>query len=149
MAAFGALVLSAVLTACGDKPSTMDDLTSTVVTFPNGTKIIAQSMREEIDMVRGMMFRDHLAPDHGMLFFHAKVGKHEYWTYQNLIPLDFIWISHDHQIVEMALDIPPCLSKVAHECPNYGGHVDSNFVLEVNAGVAARNGLKVGDHLDF
>lgn len=140
---------AAILSACGEKPSTMEDLTSTLVTFPNGTKIVAQSMREPIDMTRGMMFRDSLASDHGMLFFHGRMGKYTYWTYQTRIPLDFIWIDKDYKIVEMAVDIPPCPSKVAHECPNYGGHEDASYVLEVNAGIAAKNGLKVGDRLDF
>ena len=146
---FIAAMAAAILSACGDKPSTMEDLTSTIVTFPNGTKITAQSMREQIDMTRGMMFRDSLAADHGMLFFHGKMGKYTYWTYQTRIPLDFIWIDHDHKIVEMALDKPPCPSKAAHECPNYGGHEDANYVLEVNAGIAAKNNLKLGDRLDF
>lgn len=146
---FIAAMAAAILSACGDKPSTMEDLTSTMVTFPNGTKITAQSMREQIDMTRGMMFRDSLAADHGMLFFHGKMGKYTYWTYQNRIPLDFIWIDHDHKIVEMALDKAPCPSKLAHECPNYGGHEDASYVLEVNAGIAAKNNLKLGDRLDF
>lgn len=144
-----AVAAAALLTACGDKPSTMDDLTSTPVTFPDGTKITAQTMREPIDMERGMMFRDSLAANRGMLFFHGKMGKYTYWTYQNRIPLDFIWIDKDHHIVEMQQNIPPCPSKVAHECPNYGGHVDASYVLEVNAGIAAKNNLKLGDYLDF
>jgi uncharacterized membrane protein (UPF0127 family) len=141
--------LAALFLAACDKPSTMEDLTSTTVTFPNGTKIIAQSMREQIDMTRGMMFRPSLAADHGMLFFHGTPGKYTYWTYQTLIPLDFIWLDRDHRIVEMALSEAPCPSKVAHECPNYGGNQDALFVLEVNAGIAVKNGLKAGDRLDF
>jgi uncharacterized protein len=143
------MAAAAILSACGEKPSTMEDLTSTVVTFPNHTKITAQSMREQIDMTRGMMFRDSLPADHGMLFFHGKMGKYTYWTYQNRIPLDFIWIDHDHKIVEMELNIPPCASKAAHECAQYGGHEDASYVLEVNAGTAAKNALKVGNRLDF
>jgi uncharacterized membrane protein (UPF0127 family) len=144
-----AAMSAALLAGCGEKPSTMEDLTSTMVTFPNHTKIVAQSMRQPIDMTRGMMFRDSLEPDHGMLFFHVKMGRYTYWTYQNRIPLDFIWIDHDHKIVEIVPSIAPCPSKVAHECPQYGGHVDASYVLEVNAGIAAKNGLKVGDLVDF
>jgi uncharacterized membrane protein (UPF0127 family) len=146
---FIAAMAAAGLLACGEKPSTMEDLTSTTVTFPNGTRIIAQAMRERIDLTRGMMFRDSLAADHGMLFFHGRMGRYTYWTYQTRIPLDFIWMDRDHRIVEMAVNIPPCPSKAAHECPNYGGNQDASYVLEVNAGIATKNGLKVGDRLDF
>lgn len=141
--------LPLLLAGCGDKPSSMEDLTSTVVTLPDGTKIIAQAMREPIDMERGMMFRDSLAPNHGMIFYHGKMGKYAYWTYQNRIPLDFLWIDEQHHIVEMELDKAPCPSKAAHECPTFGGDEEASYVLELNAGDAAKHRLKVGDSLDF
>jgi hypothetical protein len=58
-------------------------------------------------------------------------------------------MDHDRRIVEMSLDTPPCTSKSAKECPNYGGNYKSKYVLEVNAGVAKKNGLAVGDTLVF
>jgi uncharacterized membrane protein (UPF0127 family) len=43
----------------------------------------------------------------------------------------------------------PCRSASATECPSYGGNFKSKYVLEVNAGIARKNGLKTGDTLDF
>jgi len=49
----------------------------------------------------------------------------------------------------MSLDTPPCRSVSATACPSYGGNFKSKYVLEVNAGIARKNGLKTGDTLDF
>jgi len=72
-----------------------------------------------------------------------------YFMYQTKIPLDIIWISRQHQVVEISANTPPCPSKSASACPSYGGNKKAQFVLEVNAGIAAANGLKIGDFLDF
>ena len=49
----------------------------------------------------------------------------------------------------MSLNTPPCKSKSARDCTYYGGNFKSKYALEVNAGVASKNGLKVGETLDF
>ncbi len=142
-------VAALILASCGEKPSTMDELTSTVVTLPNGVKVRAETMRLTPDLIRGMMFRDSLAPDRGMLFFHQQEAPAPYYMYQVRIPLDIVWMDHTRRIVDIAANVPPCPSKSAAACPTYGGKIPSAFVLEVNAGFAAKNGLKVGDSLDF
>jgi len=138
-----------ILCGCSEKPSTLDDLNSTDVTLPNSIKIRAETMREQSDLIRGMMFRDSLPQNRGMLFYHMREAFQPYYMFNVKIPLDIIWMNHDRKIVEIAHDVPPCPSKSANECPTYGGKHPSFFVLEVNAGFAAKNGLKEGDRLDF
>ncbi len=118
------------------------------VTLPNGKKIRAEEETRPLMMGRGMMFRDSLAPDRGMLFVHGRQGKNPYWMYQVKIPLDILWIDRSHRIVEISANAPPCPGP-ASQCPQYGGHYDAMFVLELAGGEAARNGLKVGDYLAF
>jgi len=129
--------------------SITDDVNVSVVTFPNGTKITAEVKREDFDLLRGMMYRESLAPDRGMLFVHPTEDIFHYWMYQTKIPLDIIWMNGDHRIVEMSLDTPPCKAEQASQCQNFGGTQKSRYALEVNAGVAAKNALKLGDFLDF
>lgn len=99
-------------------------------------------------MMRGMMFRDSIAPDRGMLFVHGSPGKYPYWMYQVRIPLDIIWMDLSHRIVEISADTPPCKTQAA-ACPHYGGNEEAVFVLELGGGMAARYGLRVGDNLAF
>ena len=142
--------LAAAFFAAGCSSSNItDELDLTQVTFPNGVKINAETMRSDVELMRGLMFRESLAPGRGMLFIHPKEDTFHYWMYQTKIPLDMIWMDHDRRIVEMSLDTPPCHSSSAKECPNYGGNYNSKYVLEVNAGIGRKNGLKTGDTLDF
>jgi uncharacterized membrane protein (UPF0127 family) len=133
---------------CGSSNIT-EELDLSKVTFPNGVKINAETMRSEAERMRGLMFRESLPSGRGMLFIHPKENNFHYWMYQTKIPLDLIWMDHDRRIVEMSLDTPPCRSSSAKECPNYGGNHKSKYVLEVNAGIARKNGLKTGDVLDY
>lgn len=151
MSILKAIVMGAAvcLAACGDRSSTMEEINSTDITFPDGTKIAAETMRQQIDLQRGLMFRDTLAPGRGMLFVYPSDAVHSHWMYQVKFPVDTIWMDHDQRIVEIVPNMPPCPSKVAHECPQFGGKIPSRFALEVAPGFAAKNSLQVGQRLSF
>jgi hypothetical protein len=151
MRPFPTSALLALVLAAGcsrQPPTTMDDLQSAIVILPGGQRIKAERMVLTSDLARGMMFRDSLAPDRGMLFFHQKEGLYTYWMYQTRIPLDIIWMDRFRRIVEISADTPPCTT-AASQCAHYGGHRPALYVLELAGGMAARYGLKVGDILDF
>lgn len=141
--------LFSVLCACGTKTGVVDGLNTTEVTFPNGKTVVAETMVRDIDQMRGMMFRDSLAKDRGMLFIHSSEDNVPYWMYQVRIPLDIIWMNHDRRIVEISANTPACPSKSARECPSFGGHEKARYVLELAGGGAAMYGLHVGDTLSF
>ena len=144
---FAAALLT--LCACGPKATDVEDLNITEVTFPNGKTVKAETMVRDIDQMRGMMFRDSLAKDRGMLFIHSEEGNVPYWMYQVRIPLDIIWMDHDRRIVEISANTPACTSKSSRDCPSYGGHQKARYVLELAGGGAALYGLTVGDTLSF
>jgi uncharacterized membrane protein (UPF0127 family) len=148
-AAMFAILLISPLAGCGEKASTLEDMNSTDVTLRNGTKVICETMRQDIDLTRGLMFRDSLPSGHGMLFVYPANAKHQHWTYQVKFPIDTIWMDGDHNVVEIVADMQPCTAKAAHECELYGGKQLSHYSLEVPAGFAAKNGVKVGDRIDF
>ena len=146
------LVISIVslLTGCASSAGdVVDEVGVTSLTLPNGKKIIAEAARSQLDLLRGLMFRESMPADRGMLFTHPDEGIYHYWMYQTKMPLDIIWMDRDRRIVEMSLRTPPCPSKSARECPNFGGNFKSRFVLELNAGVAEANQLAVGQALVF
>jgi uncharacterized membrane protein (UPF0127 family) len=143
------LVLAIVMMGCGRKAVTLDEYQTTVVTFPNGRRVRAEMMLKEADIMRGMMFRDSIAADRGMLFYHPQSGKFQYWMYQVRIPLDIIWMDRDHRIVEISANTPPCKAAAASQCPTYGGNFDSLYVLELGGGMAGKYDLRTGDTLRF
>jgi uncharacterized membrane protein (UPF0127 family) len=67
-----------------------------------------------------------------------------------LIPLDMIWLDATGTVVEMEIATPCGVTgSLANDCARYGGRKVSNYVLELNAGVAEKIGLKVGGKMDF
>ncbi len=141
-------VLALACSGCGRSDADPDVLETRTVTLPNGKRIRAEVKIRPLDMQRGMMFRDALPAGEGMLFIHPQPGNYTYWMYNVRIPLDIIWIDANRRVVEIAADTPPCKTR-ASECPFYGGNKQSQYVLEIAGGEAARNGLKVGDVLSF
>jgi uncharacterized membrane protein (UPF0127 family) len=120
-----------------------------VVILPEGRKIIAEVMVTPQDMARGMMYRDSLAPDRGMLFIHHQQGRYPYWMHNVKIPLDIIWMDSSRRVIEVSTNTPPCDGKPAQECPTYGGTQTALFVLELAGGLADQYGIKEGVVLDF
>jgi len=119
------------------------------VTLPDQQVIKAEVALTPEELQRGLMFRETLAADRGMLFIHQSEGEYPYWMYQCKISLDMIWMDKGKHIVEIARDVPPCPPGPPEQCPNYGGHVPAMFVLELAAGQAARHGLASGQVISF
>jgi uncharacterized membrane protein (UPF0127 family) len=140
------LAFLSLFLGCEDR-TTLDEFNTRVVTLPDGYKIRAEIMVRPEDVMRGMMFRDSLPPDRGMLFLHGEPGNYPYWMYQVEIPLDIIWMDLTGRIVEMSPNTPPCGAEKASECPNYGGTKVSSIVLEVAAGTIERHNLRVGQRI--
>jgi uncharacterized membrane protein (UPF0127 family) len=140
-----------LLAGCsGGGSSTGSSAAATVpVTLPDGTVIRAEIAGTPQEHARGLMFRSSLPPDRGMIFNFPDVDRRPFWMFQTLIPLDIIWMDPEGAIVEISADTPPCESRQAADCRNYGGAAPSQYVLELAAGQAAAHGLKVGDRILF
>lgn len=144
------LVAAAGSAGCSDsQPNVGPNLDGISVTLPDDTVIGAEVAGTPEEQQRGLMFRRALAPDRGMLFNFTSYEERPFWMFQTLIPLDIIWMNPQGVIVEISADTPPCGSTNPVDCPNYGGSVKSQSVLEIAGGQAAAHGLKVGDRIRF
>ncbi|MCS7315386.1 MAG: DUF192 domain-containing protein [Bryobacterales bacterium] len=143
-----ALLLALCGAGCRRSATVLDERNTRTVVLPGGQKIRVEVMTHPTDMMRGMMFRDSLEPDRGMLFIHGSPGNYPYWMYQVRIPLDIIWLDERRRIVEIYANAPPCRTK-ASECPSYGGNQKALYVLELAGGMAEKYGLRIGDVLVF
>ncbi|MFA5087704.1 MAG: DUF192 domain-containing protein [Candidatus Omnitrophota bacterium] len=102
--------------------------------------------REGEALLRGLQFRKSLGEKEGMLFIFPNEEKLSFWMKDTLIPLDIIWLDYSRTIVHVEAEVPPCNGD---PCPAYSSSAKAMYVLEINAGHAARMGLKVGDRLEF
>jgi uncharacterized protein len=116
------------------------------VIFPDGSAVRVEVAADDPTRAQGLMYRDRLSDDRGMIFFFPQSGNYPFWMKNTIIPLDIIWIDEGKRIVHIAHDVPPCK---ADPCPNYPPGADARYVLETAAGVAARHGLSNGQTLRF
>ncbi|MBX4186838.1 MAG: DUF192 domain-containing protein [Candidatus Doudnabacteria bacterium] len=107
--------------------------------------------RVEVDIAKtddeqrlGLGLRDSLPENRGMVFIFAPPQKPTFWMKDMRFPLDFIWISAG-KVTQIMADVPaePGVADDALKQYRPANYIDS--VLEVNAGWAARHGIKVGD----
>lgn len=95
---------------------------------------------------RGLMFREALPAQSGMLFIFADESQRSFWMHNCKIALDILYFDANQQLVGQALSVPPC-SLPPEQCPNYPSGRPTKYVLELNAGVAQQLGVKLGDVL--
>jgi len=88
-----ALGAALALNGCGGGSSeSLKALSLREVKLPDGQIIKAETALGPEEMQRGLMFRESLAPDRGMLFVHNAEGQYPYWMYHCKISLDMIWM---------------------------------------------------------
>lgn len=116
------------------------------VILPNGFVVTVETVADDELRAQGLMFRDHLDPAAGMLFFFPAEGEYPFWMKNTRIPLDIIWIDANRRIAHIKHDVPPCQTV---DCPSYPPNARAQYVLELAAGGAKRHGLTVGDQLRF
>jgi uncharacterized membrane protein (UPF0127 family) len=90
---------------------------------------------------RGLMFRQELAEDAGMLFVFPTSGPRSFWMKNTLIPLDMIFVDEAGVVVGIVREAPPLTLEPR------GPGVESRYVLEVRGGWAARHGVEPGTRL--
>ena len=98
------------------------------------------------EQARGLMYRESLAEDRGMLFIYETEMVRGFWMKNMNIHLDMIWIDEDKEVVYIHRDVPPCSTD---PCPTYRPDKESMYVLEVNSGFSEKNDIEVGDSVLF
>lgn len=92
---------------------------------------------------RGMMYREHLPPDEGMLFLMKVERIHAFWMRNTLIPLDIIFIAKDMTVAGIVENAEP-RTEILREV-----EAPSLYVLEVNGGYSAAHKVTAGTKVRF
>lgn len=114
----------------------------------NGLKIKVDVAAAPYEWTKGLMFRESMSEDSGMLFMFPNSEARSFWMKNTLISLDIIFISADKRIVDIKEDFEPCPSSQIF-CPSYNSVAESMYVVEVNAGVVNINNIKIGDIVEI
>ena len=106
----------------------------------NGKEYLLEIARSTKQRRHGLMFREHLDNQQGMLFIYPRSGDHRIWMKNTLIPLTVIWLDKNERIIGME-KLSPCASD---PCPSYGVSKPSKYIIELNGG---SHGLKPGHRI--
>lgn len=112
---------------------------STPGVFP----IDVEVARTEEERNRGLMYRDSMPEDQGMVFVWPEDGRRSFWMRNTCLPLDMLFIAMDGTIVGI-LEQVPTMNDVSRFVP-----CPAAFVLEVNAGWSREHGVKAGDRVQI
>lgn len=87
---------------------------------------------------QGLMHRQSLAPNAGMLFIFPSESTHPFWMKNTHVSLDMIWLAADKRVVGIKADTEPLSTE------SLSPGEQSKYVVEVNAGFAHKHGIKPG-----
>ena len=91
----------------------------------------------------GLQYRRDLAAERGMIFLFPAQSQQSFWMKNTPLPLDMIFINRERKIVGIVEQtVPFSLDPRSVTAP-------SQFVLEINGGLAKRHGIKAGDAVRF
>jgi len=107
---------------------------------------LVELAKTNTEIEKGLMFRNHLDKDKGMLFIFGEEGVYSFWMKNTLISLDIIWIDENKKIVFLSENNQPCHT---NNCPSINPGVKAKYVLEINAGIAEELGIKIGESMEF
>jgi len=103
-----------------------------------GKTIKVEVVRTEKEKERGLMFREQMGKDEGMLFVYEREEMLSFWMKNTRLPLSIAFIDKNGRIVDIQ-DMEPFSQEI---------HVSARpaqYALEMNRGWFAGEGIKVGD----
>ncbi|MBK5282722.1 MAG: DUF192 domain-containing protein [Nitrospiraceae bacterium] len=118
------------------------------ITLPSGTIIYAELADTPQKRAEGLMYREHLGADRGMLFTFSEAQAWVFWMKNTKIPLDLIWMNEKKQIIHMEQSVPIC-TRTDDSCPQYRPNEGALYVLELAGGRAETLKLQRGSKLHF
>jgi uncharacterized membrane protein (UPF0127 family) len=119
---------------------------SHVVLLPPGADPVSvrvEIARDEATRRRGLMFREHMDEDAGMLFLFERPEQLTFWMHNTYIPLDMVFIEPSLRVLGVVENAEP-QTDTSRSVPG-----TSQYVLEVNAGFSRRHGLGKGTAVRF
>jgi uncharacterized membrane protein (UPF0127 family) len=117
-----------------------------VCVAPDGAQVALELALTDQEKATGLMYRDSLAADHGMLFVFNQDDIFTFWMKNTLMPLDMVWFDATGRVADVHPDAQPCR---VDPCPKFKNIRPARAVLLVNAGYAAAHGLKPGAATTF
>ena len=113
--------------------------------MPNGESIaLIEVVNTEVSRSEGLSGREQMADHEGMWFVFDQEGIYPFWMKDMKFSIDIVWVDDDYRVTDIYRNAP---LPVGDSLPVYSNSQPARYVLEVNAGLADVNQLKIGDKL--
>jgi len=129
------LMLAFFSSSC--KPELKSDLPIVQLTI-DGNKLLVEVADTESTRMAGLMFRNELGADNGMLFVFSDKASRAFWMKNTLIPLSIAFMD-EKGVIENTLEMPPQTEQTFMSAGL------AKYALEMNAGWYTKHGIKPGD----
>lgn len=107
-----------------------------------GIEIQVEIADDADERQRGLMYRESLAEDQGMLFVYPEQRTLGFWMKNTLIPLDIAYVDREGRIVDIQQMEPQTTETHDSAAP-------AMYALEMNKGWFEANGIRIGDLIEF
>ena len=114
------------------------------VVLPSGLVLSVELADTPAKRERGYMFREKISDTEGMLFMMGELALHSFWMKNCKVGLDILWLDEDWKVVHIERAVPPCAKD---PCPSYTPMQTGLYVLEMQSGLSAKSGIKLGDRI--
>lgn len=95
----------------------------------------------DLSMMRGLMFREYLAPLGGMIFVFDRPQIATFWMKNTLIPLDILYVAEDGEILTIHQNARP------HDLTQLSSYLPVKYGVELRGGTVAKLGIQTGDRI--
>jgi uncharacterized membrane protein (UPF0127 family) len=134
--AFSLLYSLLIYTGCDSAPAHSSMPTTNMRLGYNS--FIVEIANSDPEREHGLMQRDSMPNNHGMIFVFADEKPRAFWMKNTRFPLDIVYIDHNGKIVSIKQMQAYDLTSVPSDEP-------CKYAIELNLGAASASGLKVGD----
>jgi uncharacterized membrane protein (UPF0127 family) len=137
-----ALMAVMLIAAVGCEATTSPSALPTVPMQLGDKKVTLEIARDTAVQEHGLMERDSMDHDHGMIFPLPEYKVWYFWNHHVRFPLDIIFCDRGGKVVSI-------VQLKAYDETNVGSEHEAQYAIELNKGCAAEFGVKVGDHLSI
>jgi uncharacterized protein len=140
----GALVIGALLCAAGAAAAasvSFEESALTVDAADGRFEFTVEMAVSPAQRSQGLMFRESLAEDRGMLFDFGRPQRATMWMRNTYLPLDMLFIDAHGRITQIAANTEPLSDAVI------ASREPVRAVLELRGGLSAKLGIEPGDRV--
>lgn len=133
----------------GDKPSYVRQIENKLFPIRDSEKVKMEIEGKTINLEvastteaknKGLMNRESLEPNTGMIFIYSQPRILQFWMKDTLIPLDIIFLDETLEIVTIHQETEPNQTQ-----ERYSSYEPSQYVIEMKGGWTKTNSVQVGD----